>query len=119
MWAHDNETKESTSTWGYNYSRIGKLQAFQNIFGVSPEVCGATWILLEKFFKVRGTPEQFLWAMMHLKVYASEDVTATLLGVDPTTFQYYVWYYIKKISKIFVVLVSQQNIKFFNTCIKH
>ena len=57
--------------------------------------------------------------MMHLKVYASEDVTATLLGVDATTFRHYVWYYIKKISKLSVVLVSQQNIKFFNTCIKH
>ena len=81
---------------------------FKTFFGVSPEVCGDTWVLLEKFFKVRGTPEQFLWAMMHLKVYASEDVTATLLGVNATTFRYYAWYYIKKISKLSVVLVSQK-----------
>ena len=79
---------------------------FKAFFGVSPAVCAATWILLLKFWELRGTKDHFLWAMIELKVYGSEIVMSKLLSIDPKTFRKHAWYFIKKISRLSVVLVS-------------
>jgi len=79
---------------------------FSSAFGVKAYVCPAIWNMLESsdVIKVENRhPKHLLWALMFLKVYASEDVLAALAGVHVNTLRKWLWIYVKAVAKLNVV----------------
>jgi len=60
---------------------------FKAFFGVKAERVSEVWSLLigYKLLPPKAEPEHLLWVLLFLKLYATEDVNASLLGRDPDT----------------------------------
>ena len=87
---------------------------FRGHFGVCPLICYRIWHkLYAKLYIVyngSGRPKHLLWALMHLKLYNSEEVNSAIAGVDEKTFQKYTWTIIDLISDFNVVSVTIQKL---------
>ncbi len=55
---------------------------FRALFGASPSVCCLLWSLLCDTRPLQSKRVHMLWALMFLKVYATEHVHAALAGED-------------------------------------
>ncbi|KAI2499167.1 hypothetical protein MHU86_15319 [Fragilaria crotonensis] len=55
---------------------------FRSHFGVSPTVCFMIWEKCKSSFLVHNVlPRHLLWALMFLKIYATEDVLSTIAAI--------------------------------------
>lgn len=79
---------------------VDRSRRFRALFGVSPLVCQKIWELLESSRLPASNPVHLLWALMFLKVYASEHVHACLAGVDEKTLRKWQWKYVRLISSL-------------------
>jgi len=59
---------------------------FRSLFGVSPNLVPLLWAEREDR-PDETVPTHLLWALMFLKVYATESVHAAIAGVDEKTFR--------------------------------
>ncbi len=83
-------------------SSVTGYRRFKTFFGVSPQVCGVVWNLIEK--KPPGSkPIHLLWSLLFLKAYNKEHVNATLTEVDEKTFREWTWKFVNLLSRLRVV----------------
>jgi len=76
---------------------------FASFFGTSPFICSLLWAYLEPCsnMPLGVQPVHLLWALMFLKVYATESVHAALAGgVDEKTFRKWSWIFVHGIADL-------------------
>lgn len=92
--AYANHNTENSSMTGY--------RRFRTFFGISPELCAILWNRIPD--KRPGSePKHLLWAMMFLKNYHKEHVSAAIVGVDEKTLRLWVWRFVELLSELNVV----------------
>jgi hypothetical protein len=74
------------------------LSKFCSHFGVTPEMCCIIWN--KCFFPLGVNPEHLLWALLFLKLYATEEVLCNFAGTTRKTFRKWTWIVIKAISQL-------------------
>jgi len=76
---------------------------FASFFGTTPFICSMLWAYLEpcQNFPRNVQPVHLLWALMFLKVYATEPVHCSLAGgVDEKTFRKWSWMFVHGIADL-------------------
>ena len=63
---------------------------FRSFFGCGPKVVTDLWYETN-FTNAKTTPEHFLWGLLYMKVYASEEIMAMLAGCNRRTFRKWSW----------------------------
>ena len=94
LWRQDPNNKRSTKS---------EDRSFRELFGIALEPAVSTWNLMIKseYLPKGGTPYHFLWTLMFLKVYGSEEQMCILANIkDPKTFRKWVWKFIPAISSL-------------------
>lgn len=81
---------------------------FQPLFGVSPALRAVAWNLMGSSLPRGPSPRHLLWALLFLKVYATEHVSAIISGVDEKTFRKWSWEFAALVSALKVVSRSQR-----------
>lgn len=81
-------------------SSYSSLRRFRSFFGTSPDVCVILWHQLQTRIPEHGSPEHVLWALLFLKVYATEDVLCSFVRVDRKTFRKWCWIFVDAISHL-------------------
>ena len=84
-------------------SRIVRDRRFRSLFGIAPRVCSRVWSLVGSQLPKRASPQHLLWALLFLKIYASESVNAVLSKADEKTFRKWQCIFVKKIASLQVV----------------
>lgn len=83
-------------------SSLRGYRKFRSFFGVSPNVCAATWTRIKN--KPPGSePKHLLWCLFFLKTYNLESVNSAVVGVDEKTFREWTWKFIKLLASLQVV----------------
>ena len=67
---------------GPGLSVIGQERRFRAFFGTTVSGCSRLWSLLDDRLPHGAAPRHLLWALLFLKLYATEHVDAALAGVD-------------------------------------
>lgn len=96
-----------------NYSR------FRAHFGTSPGVCALCWSLIELKLPRNYLYTHLLWALLFLKVYATESVLSSKCCCDEKTFRTKVWTIIKMIDSIKHKVVSAALLYFVSFSKSH
>ena len=68
-----------------------RLKPFRSHFGTSPRICQVLWRKISGRLANGARPEHLLWALLFMKVYATEVVLLNLLRVCRNTFRDWVW----------------------------
>lgn len=84
---------------------------FRSHFGASPGVAARCWDLLQEGeLTDLHTMDRFLWALMLLMNYATEEVNAIKAsGVDKGTFSKWAWDFVERIADLESVVVSDAS----------
>ena len=90
------------------------IRKFTALFGLSPKCCCAVWIRLGEKKPRNGQPVHMLWALLLLKVYATEDVLCAITRVDRKTVRKWAWQLISAIS--YINEVSRFSMWFCTLC---
>ena len=88
---------------------LDELRRFRAFFGASPEVCSQLWDHLSPSETINrlARPKHLLWALVFLKVYASESVLCTLVSCpDEKTFRKWTRVFVDEISYLENSIVS-------------
>ena len=88
---------------------LDELRRFRAFFGASPEVCSQLWDHLSPSETINrlARPKHLLWALIFLKVYASESVLCTLVSCpDEKTFRKWTRIFVDEISYLENSIVS-------------
>ena len=94
----NRQSAETTSATG--------LRRFKAMLGVSHTLAGLLWIAA--FDETYGTePKHLLWSLMFLKLYSSENVLASIAGVDEKTFRKWTWHWVRILSELNIVRFSR------------
>ena len=100
----------STSSFTHAFSNMNPgvvtQRRFIAMYGVPPEVCPIIWTHMEEDPEYyRGLlPRHLLWALLFLKVYATEEIHVALCGgVDPKTYRRHVWLIVGILSRMDVI----------------
>lgn len=99
-------------------SAVDDHRRFRALFGASPRVCFLLWSLLCGLCPPQGKPVHMLWALMFLKVYATEHVHAALAGVDEKTFRKWQWKFVKLLASLKLVCFIYLIFTICNTVIR-
>ena len=96
------EANKITGNMGSHLSQNTHERRFKANFGASLTVAYTLWCLLDVVNEgpVGGTVAHFLWTLMFLKLYDSNDVLAGRCKCDPNTFRKWVWLFLDRISAI-------------------
>lgn len=76
---------------------------FRALIGVSPAVCATVWSMLRASLPPKASPAHLLWALLFLKVYATEHTSSIIAGADEKTFRKWSWAFAQLISNLRVV----------------
>lgn len=76
-------------------------------FGASPDVCCDLWERLQPTRPKKSLPKHLLWAMLFLKLYATEPVLSDMVGTTRKTFRHWSWRLVQSIQKLKPRVVSQ------------
>jgi hypothetical protein len=81
---------------------------FGLLFGVTPDLSSELWTLLssETTMDSYAKPKHLLWALMLMKIYATEAVLSVLAGCDEKTFRKWAWTFIEEMSNLSESVVS-------------
>lgn len=88
---------------------------FRSLFGIGAIATLAAWYLLRNhdLIPLNGSMVHLLWAMMFLKVYATETVMSRMTHVkDPKTFRHWVWPFISALSDLESRVVSSFGVNY-------
>ena len=66
----------------HGLSRTVRQGRFRALFGVAPTVCAEAWELVHRKLPRNAHPKHLLWALLFLKVYATEHTNSILTGAD-------------------------------------
>jgi hypothetical protein len=89
---------------------------FNQIYGVTPIICGVTWYLLKNNVDLRNDIEKvhLLWALYFMKNYVKEEVLRPIFNNhDKKIIRDKMWYIIEKISCLSSIVVSIYMSKYF------
>ncbi|GAX10088.1 hypothetical protein FisN_2Lu360 [Fistulifera solaris] len=86
-----------------------QTRRFQSHFGVSPIQCSQLWILLKVPENARF--KHLLWALLKLKVYATEEVLSGMAGCDEKTFRKWSDQFIDALSLLSSCLINWNSRK--------
>jgi hypothetical protein len=84
-------------------------QVFNQIYGVTPIVCGVTWYLLKNNTQLNNNIQQvhLLWALYFMKNYNKEEVQRPVFkNFDKKIIRDRMWHIIEKISSLSSIVVS-------------
>jgi len=81
-------------------SILVERRRFRAIFGVSPLVCSIVWNKLDGSVCRRARPKHLLWALLFLKVYASEHNNRVLVNADEKSFRKWAWRFVKYVANL-------------------
>lgn len=81
-------------------SNIQNQQRFKEIYGVSPATFQIIWETLIPNLMEGCLPKLLFWTLLFLKVYATETVTKSIIGVDERTFRSWTRYVIKQLCAL-------------------
>ncbi len=84
-------------------STVVSRRRFPALFGVIAEVCAMVGNTIERTIPHGAKPCHLLWALMILKVCATEHTNGILSGADKKTFRKCIW--------IFVCFMSELEVK--------
>lgn len=90
---------------------------FMSFFGTTPFICSMLWAFLEPLENMPNgvKPVHLLWALLFLKVYATESVHCALVGgVDEKTFRKWTWIFVHDIAAWERSLVSSIHLVYLN-----
>lgn len=87
-------------------SRETTLNRFRALFGVTPLTCAIIWNRLRTVIPEGGSPNHLLWALLFMKIYATEHVNRSLTGADEKTLRKWIWTFVELISNLSVVSVG-------------
>lgn len=82
--------------------RLCSRRLFKSHFGVSCKTAVSVWNRCRLNVKV----EHFLWSLMYLKSYPTEETLASMVGTTPKTLRLHVWKVIEKIAATHSEFVS-------------
>ena len=85
---------------------------FKSFFGASAEVCFDVWYKLDPQINISRSaqPKHLLWALMLVKVYATEEVLAKLACCDEKTYRKWAWLFLEEISEtVFPIVIDIEN----------
>lgn len=91
-----NQCDPYTTTQFYSF--------FYSHFGTSPDTCLLLW--QKCTFPPDMKPCHLLWALLFLKLYATEEVLSNIAGSTRKTFRKWAWIVIEAISKLGPKVVS-------------
>ena len=82
-----------------------QLRTFLDHFGTRPDIVSSIWarIKLKDSMPKNAMPHHLLWALLFLKVYATEQVLCGMVStpaVDECTFRTWAQFFIKEIVKL-------------------
>ena len=115
MIRRNRKTYRSDDTVSSNTS----MRFFLTFFGTTPWVCSLLWAMLKPFETMpRGVkPCHLLWALMFMKVYATETVHASIAGCDEKTFRKWSWIFVEGIAGLEASFVSVNSCCHY--CLRH
>lgn len=76
---------------------------FLSFFGTTPYVCSLLWAYLDPCNTMLNSvqPVHLLWALMFMKIYATEAIHCSLAGgVDEKTFRKWSWEFVHAIANL-------------------
>lgn len=84
---------------------------FSSHYGVSPFIISEMWKVISTDHNSNPLPPaakyaHLLWSLLFLKVYATENVLAGIVGVDEKTFRKWSWLFVQRIAKLKLRFVS-------------
>ena len=85
----------------HGLSHVVRIRRFSALFGATPIACNRAWKMIENYLPPGCLPKHLLWAMIFIKIYATEHVNATITESDEKTFRKWVW----------IILNSSSNLK--------
>lgn len=88
---------------------VTEKRCFHAFFGTSPFICALLWAMIEpsKTLPRGHHPKHLLWALMFMKIYATEPVHRRLAGnPDEKTFRKWTWLLIHAIEGLDQSVVS-------------
>ena len=71
---------------------------FCSLFGCTAKVCSSLWNQLNGVHPENSRYEYLMYALLFLKVYATEHVNSALTGVSEKTFRKWSWKYVELLS---------------------
>ena len=90
-----------------SYEGIEFHRAFRELFGCTPRVCVTLWRHCRARHEYRGAhPRHILWALLQLKVYATNIPLCTIAGTSRSNFTKWIWRYIPSIAALRPRVVS-------------
>jgi hypothetical protein len=99
----------ATTMIGKQIQQTNGKFVFNQVFGVTPIVCGVTWYLLKNNTELKINIEQvhLLWALYFMKNYVKEEVLRPVFNNhDKKIIRDRMWYVIEKISSLSSIVVS-------------
>jgi hypothetical protein len=87
---------------------------FRSHFGTSPGTCAICWNYIEHILPKKMVYTHLLWALLFLKVYATESVLASKCDCDVKTYREKVWIVVRAIYSVRNKVVSSFSILFKN-----
>jgi len=100
---------------------LGDERSFRSLFGNSPDGCADTWKLSCPHLKDGTKPVHLLWALLVIRVHATEDVLCGMAGVTRKTFSKSTWQTIHSMRRacpkiVSNLLIMPQCRRFFSFC---
>ena len=80
------------------------IRLFRSLLGVSPLVCVDIWGTCA--WPHGTSPRHLMWALLFLKVYATEDVLCSMAGCCRATFRKWMWPCVEAMAKAKAQVVS-------------
>ena len=89
------------------FSRV-YMRRFKSYFGATPSICAQLWQMLDPRRQISSyaKPVHLLWALMLIRVYATEEVLAGIAGVTEKTFRKWAWAFITATADVSYEVVS-------------
>ena len=97
--------------------RIMSDRKFKSHFGASPQICADIWQMINPREEISSyaKPVHLLWALMLIKVYATEEVLSGIAGVTEKTFRKWAWKFIEATSNLTFLLWTDDVIVMTST----
>lgn len=79
---------------------------FRSLFGVSATTCANAYNLLSESVPRGGNLKHFLWSLLFLKIYGTEDVCCTIVRTTRKTFRKWIWIFIPLLANLDMVCIE-------------
>ncbi len=81
------------------------VRRFRALFGSNPQICSTLWGHLTRTHPEGGHPRYLLWALMFLKLYATEHNHTLIAGIYEKTFRKWSCLYLSPLAYLRLVSI--------------